>query len=109
MIATAFLALLAQGPVAHDLGLQREAAHTRYAACLFRENDRRREAGESDLTDFGQRCAAERQEIIRLARAAERSPEVIAAGVKGFEDTFRESLARFNKLYPVKKRSNAQD
>jgi hypothetical protein len=95
-------AIVLQGVAANDLQFQQEqAAHTAYAACLFRENDARRRAGSAGLENFGTTCEAERAEIVRLDRNAGRSPDVIAAGLKGTDDTLREGIARMNRFYPA--------
>jgi hypothetical protein len=96
-------ATLSQGPAPADMQFQQaQAARTVYAACLFRENDERRRTGVPAPEKLGSSCEAERSEIARLDRAAEIPADVSAAGMKGMDDTLRESITRMNRFYPTK-------
>lgn len=91
------MALLAQSPSDYDPQFQREqAALASYAACLDRENERRLEAGRTDLSDYAASCAAERLAITRLDGRAGRSPDGAAALLRGFDDGYRGQLSRRN-------------
>jgi len=101
VIAIALLMLI-QGPAANDVEFQREqTAYRAYAACLNRENDRRRATGSGDLSDMGKTCKAERGEIVRLGRRAGRPDDSTAARLKGFEDQFRLTFRNRNKPHPA--------
>jgi hypothetical protein len=67
-----------------------------------RENDARRRTGTAVGDDLGATCEAERAEILRLDQAAGRSDDVSAAGLQGFEETFRENLKQLNRFYPAR-------
>jgi hypothetical protein len=73
-----------------------------YAACLYRENDRRRAAGPADLNDFGSSCGEERLAILRLYEGwgEASNSDTAAARLKGVDDTFRANIDLMNRVYP---------